>query len=83
MLAIPFALRGLGYFLMPWIPGQLIANAHILFFQVANTVEQELFNALTKTCLVPSREESNFSRCGRTDRGVHALGNYVRLLYLS
>ena len=44
------------------------------------TVESELFNALVKTCLIPSREECRFSRCGRTDKGVHAVGNFVALL---
>eukprot|EP00928_Gymnodinium_smaydae_P058923 TRINITY_DN42134_c0_g1_i1.p1 TRINITY_DN42134_c0_g1~~TRINITY_DN42134_c0_g1_i1.p1 ORF type:complete len:354 (-),score=78.40 TRINITY_DN42134_c0_g1_i1:96-1157(-) len=47
--------------------------------EVANTVENELFNALVRTCLIQSREKCNFSRCGRTDRGVHAFGNYVSL----
>lgn len=47
--------------------------------ETANTVENELFNALVRGCLVESRECCNFSRCGRTDRGVHAFGNYVAL----
>ena len=43
------------------------------------TVELELFRALTKTCLVKDRVSCNFSRCGRTDKGVHAFGNYISL----
>jgi len=44
------------------------------------TVEGVLFDALIKTRLIRSRTECNFSRCGRTDKGVHAAGNVVTLL---
>ncbi|KAF4697214.1 tRNA pseudouridine synthase 3 [Perkinsus olseni] len=44
-----------------------------------NTVENELFKALVKTCLIESRTSCDFSRCGRTDKGVHARGNYATL----
>jgi len=43
------------------------------------TVEAQLFAALTKTCLIRDRQSCNYSRCGRTDKGVHAAGNYVAL----
>jgi tRNA pseudouridine38/39 synthase len=43
------------------------------------TVEREIFRALCLTKMVKSREECNFSRCGRTDAGVHAAGNYLCL----
>lgn len=43
------------------------------------TVELELFKALTRTCLVKDRTSCSFSRCGRTDKGVHAFGNYISL----
>jgi len=43
------------------------------------SIESELFAALLQTKLVRSREESNYHRCGRTDRGVSATGQ-VRLL---
>jgi tRNA pseudouridine38/39 synthase len=36
------------------------------------TIESELFKALTLTKLIKSREESNYHRCGRTDKGVSA-----------
>ena len=41
---------------------------------LARQVEGQLFAALKKTCLVQSRETSNYSRCARTDKGVSALG---------
>ncbi|XP_075440278.1 tRNA pseudouridine(38/39) synthase [Ascaphus truei] len=44
-----------------------------------NTVEEALFSALTKTRLVQNRQNSNYHRCGRTDRGVSALGQVVSL----
>lgn len=39
-----------------------------------NTIEEKLFEALTKTRLVESRQTSNYHRCGRTDKGVSAFG---------
>lgn len=39
-----------------------------------NTIEEKLFEALTKTRLVESRQMSNYHRCGRTDKGVSAFG---------
>lgn len=44
-----------------------------------NSIERTLFAALTKTCLISSREEANYSRAGRTDRGVSAWGQVVAL----
>jgi len=38
--------------------------------QTNKTVENDLFKALEKTCLIDSRETSNYHRCGRTDKGV-------------
>eukprot|EP00128_Syssomonas_multiformis_P014663 Colp12_sorted_trinity150504_noHs@22576 len=46
---------------------------------VAQTIEEELFKALTKACLVKDRASSNYSRCGRTDKGVSALGQVISL----
>lgn len=47
-----------------------------------NTVESQLFYALTKSCLITNRESSHYTRCGRTDKGVSAscqtIGLYVR-----
>ena len=40
------------------------------------TVELFILRALLRTCLIQSRETCDFSRCGRTDKGVHAAGNY-------
>lgn len=44
-----------------------------------NTVEYHLFEALTKTCLIESREKCNYNRCGRTDKGVSSSGQVVNL----
>ena len=38
------------------------------------TVELELFKALQKTKLIQSPETCKYSRCGRTDKGVSAMG---------
>lgn len=46
----------------------------------SNTIEEKLFEALTKTRLVESRQTSNYHRCGRTDKGVSAFGQ-VRPVY--
>lgn len=43
------------------------------------TVESELFNALTRVKFIEDRKTCNYSRCGRTDRGVSALGNAIAL----
>ncbi|KAM4026214.1 tRNA pseudouridine(38/39) synthase [Anomaloglossus baeobatrachus] len=44
-----------------------------------NTVEEVMFDALTKTRLVERRQSSNYHRCGRTDRGVSALAQVISL----
>ena len=44
-----------------------------------NTIEHILVAALVKVCLVPPTGPENFSRCGRTDKGVSAFGNVVAL----
>mmetsp|Transcript_9879 Transcript_9879/g.21335 ORF Transcript_9879/g.21335 Transcript_9879/m.21335 type:complete len:680 (+) Transcript_9879:261-2300(+) len=44
-----------------------------------NSIERSLFAALTKSCLISSRKEANYSRAGRTDRGVSAWGQVVAL----
>lgn len=43
------------------------------------TVEREIFRVLVLTKMIKSRESCNFSRCGRTDTGVHAAGNYLSI----
>jgi len=48
-----------------------------------NSVEKQVFAALTKTCLIASRSSCNYSRCGRTDRGVSAFGQVIALLIRS
>lgn len=44
-----------------------------------NTVEYHLFEALKKTKLIQSEGACNYSRCGRTDKGVSALCQVVGL----
>nr|XP_028563226.1 tRNA pseudouridine(38/39) synthase [Podarcis muralis]XP_028563227.1 tRNA pseudouridine(38/39) synthase [Podarcis muralis] len=44
-----------------------------------NTIEEKLFEALSKTRLVGSRQTSNYHRCGRTDKGVSAFGQVISL----
>ncbi|XP_072025147.1 tRNA pseudouridine(38/39) synthase-like isoform X2 [Amphiura filiformis] len=44
-----------------------------------NTIEAHLFDGLIKTRLIESRETSNYSRCGRTDKGVSAFGQVIAL----
>ncbi|GAQ89549.1 Pseudouridylate synthase [Klebsormidium nitens] len=45
------------------------------------TIESKLFAALEKTRLLPpgGRTQAQYSRCGRTDKGVSALGQVVAL----
>lgn len=42
-----------------------------------DTVEDKLFKSLQKLRLIEDRKTSNYSRCGRTDKGVSALGQVV------
>ena len=44
-----------------------------------DTVERRFFDALEKTCLVAGRDDCGYSRCGRTDKGVSAVGQVVGL----
>lgn len=44
-----------------------------------DTVEKYLFEALVKLKLITDRKSCNYSRCGRTDRGVNAFGQIVSL----
>lgn len=44
-----------------------------------DTVEHHIFQALKKTCLVEDIAKSQYTRCGRTDKGVNAMGNVCSL----
>ncbi|CAG2162043.1 unnamed protein product [Oppiella nova] len=44
-----------------------------------HTVEAALFEALTKTRLIRTRQTSNYHRCGRTDKGVSAFSQIISL----
>jgi hypothetical protein len=43
------------------------------------TIEKHLFHALMKLKLIGDRKDCQYSRCGRTDRGVSALGQIIGL----
>ena len=50
-----------------------------------NTVEQKLFDAMKKCCLIDPDPNANmkstvYTRCGRTDKGVSALANVCSLV---
>ncbi|KAK7279769.1 hypothetical protein RJT34_24826 [Clitoria ternatea] len=52
--------------------------------QMEPTVESELFKALEKTrLLVGDKKDSQYSRCGRTDKGVSSVGQVIALLLRS
>ncbi|KAM6559611.1 hypothetical protein CsatA_028850 [Cannabis sativa] len=52
--------------------------------QLEPSVESELFLALERTMLlVGDRKESQYSRCGRTDKGVSSIGQVVALFLRS
>ncbi|CAB4005365.1 tRNA pseudouridine(38 39) synthase-like [Paramuricea clavata] len=46
---------------------------------IENTIEAHFFNALQKACLIKDRTTCNYSRCGRTDKGVSALAQVISL----
>ncbi|ETN69735.1 tRNA pseudouridine synthase A [Necator americanus] len=48
-----------------------------------NTVERHLMDALLKTKLISNEKDCDFSRCGRTDRGVSAFKQVAALLVRS
>ncbi|XP_055917668.1 tRNA pseudouridine(38/39) synthase [Eupeodes corollae] len=43
------------------------------------TIEYHLFKSLTRTCLIESRETSNYHRCGRTDKEVSAFCQVISI----
>ncbi|XP_039125169.1 tRNA pseudouridine(38/39) synthase isoform X2 [Dioscorea cayenensis subsp. rotundata] len=48
--------------------------------QMEPTVESEIFRALEKTkLLVDNKENSQYSRCGRTDKGVSSTGQVIAI----
>jgi len=68
---IKIAYVGTKYFGLAWQDPSACPNCP--------TVESKLFEALIKTCLIRDRTSCSYSRCGRTDKGVHAAGNYIAL----
>ncbi|CAN1268064.1 tRNA pseudouridine(38/39) synthase [Linum perenne] len=52
--------------------------------QMDPTVESEIFEALKETrLLVTDKKEAQYSRCGRTDKGVSAVGQVIALFVRS
>ncbi|BAT94363.1 hypothetical protein VIGAN_08096200 [Vigna angularis var. angularis] len=52
--------------------------------QMQPTVESELFKAFEKTrLLIGNKKESQYSRCGRTDKGVSSVGQVIALFLRS
>lgn len=47
--------------------------------EIENTIEHQLFTALQLTRLVTDIESADYSRAGRTDKGVSSLGNVIAL----
>ena len=54
-------------------------HGYVVQDNTAATVEAALFEALERTRLIESRETSNYHRCGRTDKGVSALGQVISI----
>lgn len=50
---------------------------------IKSTIEEELFSAFEKTRLIQDRHSCEYTRCGRTDRGVNALGQVIALVVRS
>lgn len=46
---------------------------------IKNTIEEELFKAFMECKLISDRTSCNYSRCGRTDKGVSAVGQVIAL----
>uniref|UniRef100_U5EYI7 Putative pseudouridylate synthase n=1 Tax=Corethrella appendiculata TaxID=1370023 RepID=U5EYI7_9DIPT len=44
-----------------------------------STIEYYIFKALTRVCLIESRESSNYHRCGRTDKGVSSFYQVISI----
>lgn len=53
--------------------------SHISQHLTVPTVESAVFAALLQACLISSREECGYSRCGRTDKGVSAAGQILAM----
>jgi len=46
---------------------------------ISETIEEKIFDALKHTLLIKTRESCDYSRCGRTDKGVSSFGNVIAL----
>ena len=46
---------------------------------IKSTIEEQLFSAFYESKLITDRTSCNYSRCGRTDKGVSAIGQVIAL----
>lgn len=54
-------------------------EGYVVQENTTETIEHQLFAALTKVCLIENREGSNYNRCGRTDKGVSAFEQVISI----
>lgn len=54
-------------------------EGYVVQENTTETIENYLFHALLKVCLIESRETSNYNRCGRTDKGVSAFEQVISI----
>lgn len=54
-------------------------EGYVVQENTTETIENYLFHALLKICLIESRETSNYNRCGRTDKGVSAFEQVISI----
>lgn len=62
------------FFYTGWVHEGLVAQV-----DTENTVEEYIFKALLKSRLIQSREASQWTKCGRTDKGVSAFKQVAAL----
>lgn len=51
----------------------------VLQMDTDNTIEEHMFKALIKSRLIQNRESCQWTKCGRTDKGVSAFKQVVAL----
>ena len=66
-MAFKLAYIGINYYGLEGQPGMV------------QTIEYHLFQALKKLMLIQNRDDCDYARAGRTDKGVSALGNVISI----
>jgi tRNA pseudouridine38/39 synthase len=54
-------------------------EGYVVQENTTETIEHQLFESLSKVCLIETRETSNYNRCGRTDKGVSAFEQVISI----